>query len=63
MTERMQALGSVVHHLTDNLVQLPLFHGADPTLISNRLINVTARGDAFTQAWNVQEWDIKKDHR
>ncbi len=59
MTERMEALGSVVHHLTDNLVQLPLFHGADPTLISNRLVNITARGDAFTQAWNVQEWDIK----
>jgi hypothetical protein len=38
---------------------MPIFHGADPTLISNRLINVAARGDAYTQAWNVQDWDVK----
>ncbi len=59
MQERMQALGAVVHHQTENLVLMPLFHGADPTMISNRLVNVTARGDAFTQAWNVHEWDVK----
>ena len=59
MQERMQALAGFVHHETENLVQLPLFYGADPTLISNRLINVTARGDAFTQAWNAHEWDVQ----
>jgi hypothetical protein len=55
----MQALATLVHHQTENLSQLPLFHGADPTLVSNRLMNVTARGEAFTQPWNVQEWDLK----
>jgi ABC-type transport system substrate-binding protein len=59
MPERMQALAGLVHHQTENLSQLPLFHGADPTLISNRLVNLTARGSAFTQAWNVHEWDIR----
>ena len=59
MQERMQALAGLVRHQTENLVQLPLFYGADPTLISNRLINVTARGDSFTQAWNIQEWDVR----
>ncbi len=59
MNDRMRALAAVVHHQTENLSQLPLFHGSDPTLISNRLVNVTARGDSFTQAWNVQEWDIR----
>ena len=58
MTERMQALAAVVHHQTEHLSQIPLFHGADPTLISNRLLNVTARGDAYTQAWNAQDWDV-----
>jgi peptide/nickel transport system substrate-binding protein len=59
MAERMGMLAGLVHHQTSNLSQLPLFHGADPTLISNRLINVTARGDAFTQAWNAHEWDVR----
>jgi hypothetical protein len=55
----MQALAGLVHRQTENLSQLPLFHGADPTLISNQLLNVTARGSAFTQAWNAHERDIR----
>jgi len=58
LAERMRALGDIVHHQTENLSQLPLFYGADPTLVSNRLLNVTARGEDFTQAWNVQDWDL-----
>jgi hypothetical protein len=60
MGERMAALAGLVQHQTSNLSQLPLFHGADPTLIANRLINVNARGDAFTQAWNAHEWDVAR---
>jgi peptide/nickel transport system substrate-binding protein len=59
MPDRMAALAGLVHHQTENLSQLPLFHGADPTLISNRLLNVTARGADFTQPWNVEEWDLR----
>jgi ABC-type transport system substrate-binding protein len=59
LPERMQVLGGIVHHMTMYLPHLPVFFGADPTMISNRLINVTARGDTFTQAWNVQDWDVQ----
>lgn len=59
MPDRMAALAGLIHHQTANLSQLPLFYGADPTLISNRLLNVTARGADFTQAWNAHEWDIR----
>jgi hypothetical protein len=59
IAERMDALGKLVHFQTENMTHLPIFFGADPTLISNRLANATARGDAFTQAWNAQEWDIQ----
>ncbi len=59
LPERMEALAALVHHQTQNLSELPLFYGADPTMISNRLVNVTARGALFTQAWNAQEWDIR----
>jgi peptide/nickel transport system substrate-binding protein len=59
LADRMQVMAALVHHQTENLAPLPLFYGADPTLISNRLINVHAKGDTFTQAWNIQEWDVK----
>jgi len=59
MAERMEALGAMVHHQTENMTHLPLFYGTDPTMISNRLLNVTARGQDYTQAWNIQDWDIK----
>ena len=59
LPERMGALADLVHHQTENLSEMPLFYGADPTLISNRLVNVTGRGSLYTQGWNAQDWDIK----
>jgi len=59
LPERAQALGALVRHQTENLSYLPIFFGADPTLVSNRLVNVTAGGDSFTQAWNAHEWDLR----
>jgi peptide/nickel transport system substrate-binding protein len=59
ITERMEAVAALIHHQTENLSELPLFYGADPTLISNRLVNVTGRGPLYTQAWNAHEWDLR----
>src|SRR5581483_1527254 len=59
MSERMGALAQLVHHQTQNLSELPLFYGADPTMVSNRLMNVGPRGALFTQAWNAEQWDLK----
>jgi peptide/nickel transport system substrate-binding protein len=58
LSERMAAVAQLVHHQTQNLSEMPLFFGADPTMVSNRLVNVTARGSLYTQAWNVTEWDL-----
>jgi peptide/nickel transport system substrate-binding protein len=57
--ERMEALAGMVHHQTTGLTQLPLFFGVEPTLIANRLMHVTPRGDTFTQAWNASQWDVR----
>jgi peptide/nickel transport system substrate-binding protein len=57
--ERTQILGDMVHHLTDQLVLLPLYHEPEPVLISNRLVNVGGRRGINIQAWNVQLWDLK----
>jgi len=59
MTERMGALAQLVHHQTENLSEMPLFYGLDPTMVSNRLVNVGARGALYTQAWNAEQWDVK----
>ncbi|HZT05988.1 MAG TPA: peptide ABC transporter substrate-binding protein [Chloroflexota bacterium] len=58
-TERMGVMGQIVKHVSENLVILPIFYDAAPTLISNRLVNVGAGGSNGTQAWNAYEWDTK----
>ncbi len=57
--ERLQALGQVVQHTTEQLVPLPLYHEPEPVLISNRLVNVAGRHGTNIQTWNAQEWDLK----
>ncbi len=59
MPERMAAVAALVHHQTQNLSEMPLFYGADPTMVANRLVNVGARGSLYTQAWNAEQWDLK----
>jgi hypothetical protein len=36
-----------------------LFFFVTPTLLANRLQNILARGDRFSEAWNAHEWDLK----
>ncbi len=59
MQARAQVAGQIVHHMTDQLVWMGLFHQAEPTMIANRLQNVMARNQGSTQAWNAHEWDVK----
>lgn len=57
--ERVRLLGDLVHHSTDQLLVLPLFHEPEPVLISNRMVNATGRRGINIQAWNAHEWDVK----
>ncbi|HZT05593.1 MAG TPA: peptide ABC transporter substrate-binding protein [Chloroflexota bacterium] len=57
-SERVSLLAQIIHHMTDQLVVMPLFHDAEPVLIGNRLVNVgSKRGDSL-QGWNAQDWDL-----
>ena len=58
--EQMQALGEVVHHMTDQLNVIPLIFDGDPTLISKRVRNVDVpqTGRASISA-NAHEWDVR----
>lgn len=53
--ERMEVLGRIVHHLSDQLVAMGILYDAQPMLIANRLLQVTSAG----QTSNAHEWDVK----
>ncbi len=58
--ERIQVLRQIVHHISDQVVIIPMFYTAQPTLIANRIQRISdtlATGAVVT--WNVQEWDVK----
>jgi len=55
MRERVEILGDIVHHLTDNLVYLHLFYGGAAMAIGNRLVNVNAAQNTS----NGYEWDVR----
>jgi hypothetical protein len=43
--ERMQVLGDMVHHMTDQVTMLGPYYRVLPTMISNRLLHVSPRAD------------------
>jgi peptide/nickel transport system substrate-binding protein len=50
---RMQVLGEIVHHISDQLNLMPLFYDLRITLVSNRLRNLSGG----LPAWNAHEWE------
>ncbi len=58
--ERTEALGRVIHHMTENLNMMPMFYNAEIGLVSHRLISATGRrGENASQTWNILDWDVK----
>jgi len=57
--ERLETLGQILRHLSDELVIMGILYNTSPTLINNRLLNVSAGGLGATEAWNAHEWDVK----
>jgi ABC-type transport system substrate-binding protein len=58
--ERMRVLGQIVHHVSDQVVVMQLFYTAAPTMIANKLTNVSdSVATAASVTWNVHEWNLK----
>jgi peptide/nickel transport system substrate-binding protein len=51
--ERLQVLGQIMNHITDQVVLISFFYEAGPLLISNRVKNVTS-----VPTWNSHQWDV-----
>ena len=56
---RLQTLGRIVNRITDQLVQLSVFYVTEPTMISNRLVNVKGPAQGSSETWNAHEWNIR----
>ncbi|MPZ13676.1 MAG: hypothetical protein GEU73_04515 [Chloroflexi bacterium] len=54
MSERAAVLRDIVHHMTENLLPMGMFHDGLPILVGKRVQNVTGR----YPGWNVHEWEL-----
>jgi peptide/nickel transport system substrate-binding protein len=59
--QRLAVIVDLARHVNEHLPVLTLFYRVEPTLMSNRMLNVTARWQGSTQAWNAHLWDVKSD--
>jgi peptide/nickel transport system substrate-binding protein len=58
--ERLQVLGQILNHMSDQLNIMGLFYDTETTAIGKRLHNVTpnAKELGTTAMWNVADWDV-----
>ena len=53
--ERIDILRRIVSYVSDQLIILGMFWDPSPTMISNRVKNVTSPGDV----WDVERWEVQ----
>jgi peptide/nickel transport system substrate-binding protein len=59
--ERMQIAGQILHHITDQVVAMPLFYDMEVALVSHRVQNAVSLLQSGTgQVWNGHEWDTTR---
>ncbi len=51
--QRMQVLGQILHHESDQLPTMRLIYDPEPTMVSNRLRNVPAATPSSIEQWEV----------
>ena len=59
LPERVQAVGQIVHKVTDEQIWMGTVFDSEPALISNRLGNVGAKANGATMTWNAYAWTVK----
>jgi ABC-type transport system substrate-binding protein len=57
-TQRVELLGQVLRHLSDQVVVIVLFWDVEPILLGKRVANVTARHRNSSHGWNSALWDV-----
>ncbi len=60
MQPRMQALAQAVRHVAEEIPIFGLYYRVQPTMITNRVVGVTARQLMSSEAWNARDWDLRQ---
>ncbi|MPZ14377.1 MAG: hypothetical protein GEU73_08130 [Chloroflexi bacterium] len=53
--ERMPTLAQIVQYMTDQVLILPMYWDPTPTMVSNRLANISD----FGEVWDVHLWEVR----
>ncbi len=56
---RTQLIGQIIHRVTDEQIWMATFFDSEPSLISNRLVNVGPKSNDSIMTWNAHEWGVK----
>ena len=56
--DRVRVLGDILKYQTENVLLMGMFYLAQPSLVGNRLRNVSPGGGTATQAFNAYLWDV-----
>lgn len=59
LQQRVQLLGDIMHHISDQVVAIILFWDVEPVLIGNRITGLAARHRGSSHGWNAIEWDVR----
>ncbi len=59
MTERLQVLGQVIHHVADQVTLVGLTYEPFAAAASDRLVNVSKDWPSTFITWNAHEWDVR----
>lgn len=58
--ERMQILGQIIYHISENLNVMPLVYGASFIMVGDRIVGVgPQKAPGSSMLWNSHEWDVK----
>lgn len=57
-SSRAEVVAQIVHHMTDQVIWLSMFHRLDVSMLSHRVLHAGPKGEDATQAWNAHEWEI-----
>lgn len=58
LQQRVALYGDLIHHLSDQVVVMPILWDVEPIMIGKRLENITA-GES-NHAWNAHAWSVKR---
>jgi peptide/nickel transport system substrate-binding protein len=56
---RLQVQKEIFRHMSDQLPLMTLFYDVEPSLVSNRLVNLNGKPAESTVTWNAHLWDIR----